>query len=121
MLVRSSTVDKVVPEVAKYGGTVMQTSMPKETENSCRQLLARVRHGNWNKRRPPPSHREPHPWSRCNLRPVPCPDKTRSSRHTWANLAATAHAAAPSNVGWCSRIRAVSQRRYRSLGCAHRV
>lgn len=40
VLVRSSTVDKVVPEVAKYGGTVMQTSMPKETENKLQTALS---------------------------------------------------------------------------------
>jgi uncharacterized membrane protein len=39
VLVRSSTVDKVVPEVAKYGGTVMQTSMPKETEKKLQTAL----------------------------------------------------------------------------------
>ena len=39
VLVRSSTVDKVVPEIAKYGGTVMQTSLPKETEEKLQAAL----------------------------------------------------------------------------------
>ncbi len=39
VLVRSATVDKVVPEIAKYGGTVMQTSLPKETEQKLQDAL----------------------------------------------------------------------------------
>lgn len=39
VLVRSSTVDKVVPEIAKYGGTIMQTSLPKETEEKLQAAL----------------------------------------------------------------------------------
>ncbi len=32
MLVRKSTPEKVVPELAKFGGTILQTSLPPETE-----------------------------------------------------------------------------------------
>jgi uncharacterized membrane protein len=39
MLVRQSTPDKVVPELSKYGGTIMQTSLPKETENKLQDAL----------------------------------------------------------------------------------
>jgi uncharacterized membrane protein len=39
VLVRKSTPDKVVPEIAKYGGTVLQTSLPKETEAKLQQAL----------------------------------------------------------------------------------
>jgi uncharacterized membrane protein len=39
VLVRTATVDKVVPELAKYGGTVMQTSLPKETEEKLQAAL----------------------------------------------------------------------------------
>jgi uncharacterized membrane protein len=40
VLVRSTTVDKVVPELAKYGGTVMQTSLPSETEKKLQAALS---------------------------------------------------------------------------------
>ena len=39
VLVRKATPDKVVPELAKYGGTVLQTSLPKETEVKLQQAL----------------------------------------------------------------------------------
>ncbi|HEX5547042.1 MAG TPA: DUF1269 domain-containing protein [Ktedonobacterales bacterium] len=39
VLVRKATVDKVLPEVAKYGGTVLQTSLPKETEEKLQAAL----------------------------------------------------------------------------------
>lgn len=39
MLVRKSTPDKVVPEVAKYGGTILQTSLPKETEEKLQTAM----------------------------------------------------------------------------------
>lgn len=39
VLVQRSTPDKVVPELAKYGGTVLQTSLPKETEDKLRAAL----------------------------------------------------------------------------------
>lgn len=39
VLVRRATVDKVVPEIAKFGGTIMQTSLPKETEEKLQAAL----------------------------------------------------------------------------------
>lgn len=39
MLVRRSTPDKVVPELAQYGGTILQTSLPKETEEKLQEAL----------------------------------------------------------------------------------
>jgi uncharacterized membrane protein len=39
VLVRKVTPDKVVPELAKFGGTVLQTSLPKETEAKLQQAL----------------------------------------------------------------------------------
>jgi uncharacterized membrane protein len=39
VLVSKSTPDKVVPEVAKYGGTILQTSLPKETEEKLQAAL----------------------------------------------------------------------------------
>jgi len=39
MLVRRSTPDKVVPELARYGGTILQTSLPKETEAKLQEAL----------------------------------------------------------------------------------
>jgi uncharacterized membrane protein len=39
VLVRRATTDKVVPEIAKYGGTVLRTSLPKETEERLQQAL----------------------------------------------------------------------------------
>jgi uncharacterized membrane protein len=39
VLVRSATPDKVVPEVAKFGGTILQTSLPKETEEKLQAAL----------------------------------------------------------------------------------
>jgi uncharacterized membrane protein len=39
MLIRKSTPDKVVPEVAKFGGTILQTSLPKETEEKLQEAL----------------------------------------------------------------------------------
>jgi uncharacterized membrane protein len=39
VIVRTATVDKVVPELAKYGGTVMQTSLPKEAEQKLQAAL----------------------------------------------------------------------------------
>jgi uncharacterized membrane protein len=40
VLVRRSTPDKVVPEISKYGGTVLQTSLDKETEAKLQAALA---------------------------------------------------------------------------------
>jgi uncharacterized membrane protein len=40
VLVRSATTDKVLPEVQKYGGTVLQTSLSKEQEARLRAVLA---------------------------------------------------------------------------------
>jgi uncharacterized membrane protein len=39
MLVRRSTPDKVVPELSQYGGTILQTSLPKETEEKLQAAL----------------------------------------------------------------------------------
>lgn len=39
MLVRKTTPDKVVPIIAQYGGTVLQTSLPKETEVKLQEAL----------------------------------------------------------------------------------
>lgn len=39
VLVRRSTPDKVVPEISKYGGTVLQTSLDKETEEKLQAAL----------------------------------------------------------------------------------
>lgn len=39
MLVRRSTPDKVLPELAPFGGTVLQTSLPKETEAKLQEAL----------------------------------------------------------------------------------
>jgi uncharacterized membrane protein len=39
ILVRRVTTDKVLPELAKYGGTVLQTSLPQETENKLQDAL----------------------------------------------------------------------------------
>ena len=39
VLVRKSTPDKVVPEIAKFGGTILQTSLPKETEEKLQAAL----------------------------------------------------------------------------------
>jgi uncharacterized membrane protein len=41
ILVRRATTDKVLPELAKYGGTVMQTSLPQETEQKLQEALAK--------------------------------------------------------------------------------
>lgn len=39
MLVRKSTPDKVVPIIAQYGGTILQTSLPSETEQKLQEAL----------------------------------------------------------------------------------
>jgi uncharacterized membrane protein len=39
MLVRRSTPDKVVPELSQYGGTILQTSLPQETEAKLQDAL----------------------------------------------------------------------------------
>lgn len=39
MLVRRATPDKAVPELAKFGGTILQTNLPKETEEKLQQAL----------------------------------------------------------------------------------
>ncbi len=39
VLVRSSTPDKVIPEISRYGGTILQTSLPKETEEKLQTAL----------------------------------------------------------------------------------
>lgn len=41
VLVRRSTPDRVVPEIAKFGGTVMRTSLPRETEAKLQEALDR--------------------------------------------------------------------------------
>ncbi len=41
MLVRRSTPDRVVPEIAKFGGTVLRTSLPKDTEMKLQDALNR--------------------------------------------------------------------------------
>lgn len=40
LLVRSSTADKVVPEMARYGGTVIKTSLSTEQENQLKEALS---------------------------------------------------------------------------------
>lgn len=40
ILVRSVTADKVLPEVAKYGGEVLQTSLPNDAEERLKTALA---------------------------------------------------------------------------------
>ncbi|HEY7346800.1 MAG TPA: DUF1269 domain-containing protein [Ktedonobacterales bacterium] len=39
VLVRKATPDKVLPEVSKYGGTIIQTSLPKEAEERLQAAL----------------------------------------------------------------------------------
>src|SRR5215469_14249246 len=39
MLVRRATPDKVIPELSQYGGTILQTSLPKETEAKLQEAL----------------------------------------------------------------------------------
>jgi uncharacterized membrane protein len=39
VLVRRSTPDKVLPEVSKFGGTILQTSLPQETEARLQDAL----------------------------------------------------------------------------------
>jgi uncharacterized membrane protein len=39
VLVTRSTTDKVVPELAQYGGKILQTSLPKETEEKLQDAL----------------------------------------------------------------------------------
>lgn len=39
ILVRKATPDKVVPILAQYGGTILQTSLPKETEQKLQEAL----------------------------------------------------------------------------------
>jgi uncharacterized membrane protein len=41
VLVREATADKVVPEVAKYGGEVIQTSLSNEQETALQEALDR--------------------------------------------------------------------------------
>jgi uncharacterized membrane protein len=41
VLVREATADKVVPEVAKFGGTVIQTSLSNEQETALQEALDR--------------------------------------------------------------------------------
>jgi uncharacterized membrane protein len=41
VLVRRSTPDRVIPEIAKFGGTVMRTSLPKDTEAKLQEALNR--------------------------------------------------------------------------------
>ncbi len=45
MLVRSATVDKVVPEMAKYGGIVMSSSLSKEREQELQNALNQGQEG----------------------------------------------------------------------------
>jgi len=39
LLVQSSTADKVLPEMAQYGGTVVKTSLSTEQENQLKEAL----------------------------------------------------------------------------------
>jgi uncharacterized membrane protein len=39
VLTRKVTADKVVPELAKFGGTILQTSLPKDTEEKLQAAL----------------------------------------------------------------------------------
>jgi uncharacterized membrane protein len=39
MLVRRATPDKVIPELSQYGGTILQTSLPRETEEKLQAAL----------------------------------------------------------------------------------
>lgn len=39
VVVRKSTPDKVIPEIAQYGGTILQTSLPAETEEKLQAAL----------------------------------------------------------------------------------
>jgi uncharacterized membrane protein len=41
MLVRRATPDKVVPELSQYGGTILQTSLSKETEAKLQDALSK--------------------------------------------------------------------------------
>src|SRR5262245_46932093 len=40
VLARGGVPERVLPEIAKYGGTVIQTSLPPETEEQLRQALS---------------------------------------------------------------------------------
>jgi uncharacterized membrane protein len=40
VLVKKSTPDKVIPEVARFGGTVLQTSLPHDIEKQLQDALA---------------------------------------------------------------------------------
>jgi len=40
VLARGGVPDRVLPEIAKYGGTVIQTSLPQETEEQLRVALS---------------------------------------------------------------------------------
>ena len=40
LLVRSATADKVVPEMAQLGGTVLKTSLSTEQENQLKEALS---------------------------------------------------------------------------------
>jgi uncharacterized membrane protein len=40
LLVRSATADRVVPEMAKFGGTVLKTSLSTEQENQLKEALS---------------------------------------------------------------------------------
>ncbi len=40
VLARGGVPDRVLPEIAKYGGTVIQTSLPPETEEQLRSALS---------------------------------------------------------------------------------
>ncbi|MGO8950708.1 MAG: DUF1269 domain-containing protein [Ktedonobacterales bacterium] len=39
VLVQRSTPDKVLPEISQYGGTILQTSLPRETEAKLQEAL----------------------------------------------------------------------------------
>ena len=39
VLVRSSTPDKVLPRISQYGGEVLHTSLPTESEETLREAL----------------------------------------------------------------------------------
>jgi uncharacterized membrane protein len=42
VLVRKMTTDRVIPEIAKYGGTVMQTSLPADVEKQLEEALQKA-------------------------------------------------------------------------------
>jgi uncharacterized membrane protein len=45
VLVRKSTPDKVIPEIAQYGGTVLQTNLSSDAEAKLQEALAKSKEG----------------------------------------------------------------------------